>query len=123
MGASYVRVQEEVVSEYRFALHEKTVDEWLEWQPNLSLHSRMLETNTPAPNLAFGVWRRHRFGVTRFGRKSAWVLPLDDGRILGSTEILTPHEKGKQMQYLLGYQEFKTSSSLMIFVPRVTENI
>jgi hypothetical protein len=80
-----------VTTGHRFVLHAKPEDQWLAWRPRIALGSTLLPegVSSPRPMRASLQWRERRFGLTRSRQLEAWVLPLDDGRLLGPANVLT----------------------------------
>ncbi len=79
-----------VATGHRFTLHSKPEDEWLQWRPRIGLGSALWPEGLtpPRPLRASLHWRERRLGLTRQRQLDAWVLPLNDGRLLGSATVV-----------------------------------
>lgn len=76
----------------RFTIHEKPQEEWLSAQPSLSGGTDLLPggTSLPVPVRVAVDWQQRRFGIKRNRQRLGWVLPLEDGRLLGPVSLLAP---------------------------------
>jgi hypothetical protein len=79
---------------HRFAVFVTTKekekrDEWATWQPQITVGHDLLESGLPLPQplRASLRWTKRRFGIKDRQQRSGWVLPLDDGRLLGPSDL------------------------------------
>lgn len=77
----------------RFRLAAEPDDEWLTWEPRLAVGTELLPAGKtlPAPARASLEWsERNVVGLLRDRQRLGWILPLEDSRLLGLDEMLTP---------------------------------
>ena len=77
---------------YRFLLAAEEASDWRDWQPNLIVGSSSLPDGAAPPTLVRAelVISTRRLGFSREDREAGWLLPLDDGLILGPPGLLVP---------------------------------
>jgi paraquat-inducible protein B len=83
---------ESVNAGQRFTIHEKPHEEWLSAQPSLSGATHLLPAGLtlPVPVRVAVQWQQRTFGIKRNRQRLGWVLPLQDGRLLGPADLLAP---------------------------------
>lgn len=89
----------------RFACADKPEDEWLNWKPRVPLGHLQLTDGGPLPKpLRAAIrWHERVFGFQRERQRTGWVLPLQDGRILGPTDLFeAPPKASDQPQIEAG---------------------
>ena len=76
---------------YRFSFQEDSEDEWLTWQPRISVGAKLLPEGRQLPELQRATlrWNEKTLGFTRAKQRQGWVLPLDNGKLLGLAEFLS----------------------------------
>jgi hypothetical protein len=82
---------EAVATGKRFSLIDKAPEEWQSWQTQLAIGEGLLPEGKflPEPLRATLQWKKKVLGFTRSEEGQGWVLPLDDGRLLGPASLLT----------------------------------
>jgi len=73
----------------RFEYHEEPEDEWLAWQPRIPVGTAQLPEglSLPQPLRARLLWKVSTLGIQRSRERIGWVLPLDNGEILGPSDL------------------------------------
>lgn len=76
----------------RFVFYDEKRKEWLEWRPAIALSGATLPEglSLPRPQRAVLMWTERLLGMPRRRERAAWVLPLEDGRLLGPADLLAP---------------------------------
>jgi len=78
---------------HRFTVNKSPEEEWLNWQPLISIGSAVLPDNSqvPQPELCEAV---NTDGFTLFGRtqRRGWLLPVEPDRVLGPRDLLLASE-------------------------------
>jgi len=78
------------VTGQRFELFKSPRDEWLTWQPRVAIGNATLPQGVVTPRSVLGI--RHQsgaLGALGAGRERGWLLPLEDGRLVGPANVLT----------------------------------
>jgi hypothetical protein len=85
---------ERATTGHRFSVHvtskeKENRNEWLSWQPQIAVGHDLLPSNTPLPQplRASLRWTHRTLGIKRSGQRSGWVLPVDDGRLVGPRDL------------------------------------
>ncbi len=75
---------------HRFVLNEEKRNEWAQWRPPILLGDARLPDglSLPQPQRAVVRWSETMLGLPRSKERSAWILPMADGLILGPTDFL-----------------------------------
>lgn len=74
---------------HRFELFNSPRDEWINWQPRIAIGTATLPTGSATPRALLGNRRQQgALGALGAGRQRGWLLPLDDGRLLGPANML-----------------------------------
>lgn len=86
---------------HRFELFNSPRDEWINWQPRIAIGTATLPTGSSTPRSLLGYRRQQgALGALGAGRQRGWLLPLDDGRLLGPANMLVIDE-GDEEDYSL----------------------
>lgn len=90
---------DQVTTGHRFELSESPREEWLNWQPRLALGDASLPEGAITPQPALGKCRQ-KGGLSWLlsSSKRGWLLPLDNGRLLGPTDLLAPEDDSCQLE-------------------------
>lgn len=76
---------------HRFELVDSPHDEWIRWQPRVAIGSASLPTGAATPRVLLGSRRQQgALAVLGAGRQRGWLLPLDDGQLVGPANVLAP---------------------------------
>lgn len=80
---------------HRFECSVNAEEEWLNWQARIPIGSHQIADGVPLPKplRASLRWQEKRFGFRRDKQRSGWILPLNNGRILGPANLLMSEEK------------------------------
>ena len=74
----------------RFELSKSPRAEWLKWQPRVAIGNAILPAGVMTPRPVLGIRsQRGALGVLGAGRERGWLLPLDNGRLVGPANVLT----------------------------------
>lgn len=93
------------VTGQRFELYKSPREEWLTWQPRVAIGNATLPQGVVTPRSVLGI--RHQngaLGALGAGRERGWLLPLDDGRLVGPANVLTG-AKGEEYRLEVAGQE------------------
>ena len=76
----------------RFQCVTKPDDEWATWQPRLATGQHLVAETGPLPQPVRGLlrWQERSFGFRRNRSRSSWLLLLDDGRLIGPSDMFEP---------------------------------
>ena len=90
---------------HRFLLDSEEAADWRDWQPNLIVGSSSLPDGAAPPTLlrAELAVSSRRLGFSREFREAGWLLPLDDGFILGPPGLLLPAPRGESAEPRLAF--------------------
>lgn len=79
----------------RFVFHKAAQEEWLSWHPHIAASDSPLPVDCPSPQPQRAVvhWQESMLGFRRDLERSGWTLLLDDGRLIGPTDLLLPRER------------------------------
>ena len=74
---------------HRFPCAAKADDDWLDWQARIPIGDHQIANGLPLPKplRASLRWQEKRFGFHRDKQRSGWVLPLNDGQLLGPANL------------------------------------
>jgi len=77
---------------HHFTLHKEAEDDWLNWQPRIGIGAHLLPPGRmlPSPVRAALHWKDRTLGVRHERQIPGWLLPMEDGRFLGPTDLLSP---------------------------------
>ncbi len=80
---------------HRFECSVDADEEWLSWQARIPIGSHQITDGVPLPKplRASLRWQEKRFGFRRDKQRSGWLLPLNDGQLLGPANLFNPGEK------------------------------
>lgn len=80
---------------HRFECSVDAEEEWLGWQARIPIGSHQITDGVPLPKplRASLRWQEKRFGFRRDKQRSGWLLPLNDGQLLGPANLFIPDEK------------------------------
>ena len=80
---------------HRFECSVDADEEWLGWQARIPIGSHQITDGVPLPKplRASLRWQEKRLGFRRDKQRSGWLLPLNDGQILGPANLFIPDEK------------------------------
>ena len=84
-----------VNSGHRFSYERTPQDEWLNWRPHIHLAADSRRSGNgpqPEPLRAIVRWTERAFGFNRKLERTGWVVLLDDQKILGPADVLSPSE-------------------------------
>ena len=101
---------------HRFLLASAEVNDWRDWQPNLIVGSSSLPDGAAPPTLVRAelVIASRRLGFSREIREAGWLLPLDDGLVLGPPGLLLPTQRQESTGPRLAFagQEWQLAEQL-----------
>ena len=80
---------------HRFECSVDAEEEWLGWQARIPIGSHQITDGVPLPKplRASLRWQEKRLGFRRDKQRSGWLLPLNDGQLLGPANLFSPDEK------------------------------
>jgi hypothetical protein len=92
-----------VTTGHRFVCYEDPDDQWLSWRPSIPRGTTLLpEGATPPRPVRVSLhWTTRQWGLKRRKHRQGWVLPLEDGWILGPADLLVPTQEANDEQAIL----------------------
>lgn len=81
----------EIATGHRFKLNERAGKGWLDSTPRIPLGSLLLPRGASVPDLSRATlqWQRSSLGIQFSKSRRGWILPLQAGRFLGPSDMLT----------------------------------